>query len=437
MTCKPRDSISLYFPNSGIEVAPTESDIRDKRRKYAAGEFRLPRKAGDLVVESVPDGSPVEVRIGGKPARRMLYRGDSLTYERTMDGTDVADVMLYDPTRILQKGSITKRFRDVSLRTVVEYIYDQVDDRYGVLRGLKFEEPDEADQVREVRGFAGGTEFLLKDTDIPYAQEGARFIDQAFESLNSQLHYETFTGFEFISETPLEALNKTVQEFAVEYWVDIDGILHIGLSGVGSQVVAVKADSEAIKLSRYAVTTDPDQINSVYLEGTYRFLEANTNRGSAGANEDGIIAMAEVTDPTSSGTQLTGEVERGLTTLKALEDAATRQLIQEMTSRANGSIEVNALASEDKEALRKLDIGDIFLIDDSISLRCDDELMTGPFLVTGIDHKSNDRQGWTISLDVSRIPNLSELEKRSVIYVPSKNKTYESFEHFAEDFDKE
>lgn len=432
MACKQEDSISLYFPNSGIHIAPMESNVRDKRRKYAVGEFRVPRTAGELVAERVPDGSPVDVQVGGITSRRMMYHGESLTFERTLDKTAVADIQLVDPVRIFERGTLTKRFSEVTLDTVVQYIMKQLRDEYNVIRGHAYTEGVDGFEERDSSSLYGRIHQAAEQSDIPYSDEIVNFFDSTNDKLEGFVYNETYSGFIFTDVSPLEALNEVANEFELDYWVDREGVLTLGLDGSVGQVVGVVDGTNALKLQRYAVTSNPNKINSVYVENGDLIMTPNLGRLNH-PDHGGLRLMAEATDPTIPGDQLQAETEKGVNTLDDLEDIAERQLIRETMDQANGSMEINALASEDNETLAHLDIGDVISIGDQVNIACDKDLITGPFIVQGLDHKSNPRQGWSISLEVARIPNTHAIETRSFVYDPNQDKRYDDLEHFREE----
>lgn len=432
MACQNENSITLFFPNSGIHISTEESDIRAERRSYSVGTFRVPEPAAMLVSEKVPDGSPVEVRVGEHVSRLMMYHGDSLSFERTLHDEDVADIELVDPVRILERGSITKRFSDVTLDTVIQYIFDQIKDPNNVLHGYRYSEGATGDEDRIASGLYGELVQGIQTSGIPYGSEVTSFMDGVGDVLGEKLRDETYSGFIFTNITPLEAFNRVVKEFEVDYWVDRDGIINIGLQGAIGQIVGVINGTDELKLSRYAVTNDPDKVNSVYVESDGDALASNRDRGTSG-QYDGLRLMAEATDPTIQGHQQVAETEKSVSGLDKLEDIAVRQLIRVRMEQTNGSIEINATASEGNETLAHLDVGDVLSVGDQVNIACDRDLITGPFLVNGIDHKDNPRQGWTISLDVARIPVLSSIETRTVVYDPKADKKYSDLDQFDED----
>lgn len=443
MVCEHAEkSISIYFPNSGIEISPYESDIRDRRRKFAVGKFEISREAGELLSENVPDDSPAIVRIGGTDSRRLRYTKDGLNFERTLHDEDIAELTLDDATKVLTRGSITKNFRDVTLRTVVRYILNQSDDPYDIITSMEYisgANPDRRDAPLSpfnIGDAPSGPSFSpILESDIPHLSDAAAWLEQGYRNVQEGLFGDVYTGFIFNEVTPLEALRRVMDEFELDWWVTTDGVLKIGIDGTVGQIIGVVDDNDTITLSRYAITTDPDTVRSVTFEGPYiplpsreRALSTTPERASKE-----LLPISEAVNTESSGSEtIRRGFKSGIGSLEELENKAERALLRATMQSTSGSIEINALASEDTDALARLTIGDLISIGEGVDLACNKNLVTGVFVVTGLDHKSNSRTGWTISLEVSKILTDDQIETRSVFYDPQADKQYDSIEHYKE-----
>lgn len=435
----------IEFPATGVEVFAHEADIRRQRRKFAVAEFRLSRAAGELISETIPSNSVANVYIGDTLAHRMLYPGDSLQFETTLSENDVADLTLQDAGKVLAEGSMTATYGEVQLGTIIEDILSNREDKYNVIVDYEFVSPS---NIRDGLVLSGSIADITGGDDSPFfgafLQSGnltlTETIDSFFgfadEHLGTEFTSDSYTGFDFDAVTPLEALNTALNEFELDWWVNNDGILQIGFDGTAGQIAGIVGGNDQIKLNKYAITSDPDRVNAVHVEGPQRAVIDSGSMASASDMEffeDQLQMLAEAEDPTSEGSLVSINVERNVDSLKELEEIAIRQLTRYVMDQDSGSITINGLASEDKPAVARLDVGDIISVDESVNVRCGRALITGDFIVRGVHHKLSPTRGWIANTELTRIPDMSEVRSRSVFYDPDEDKEYESLRQYTQE----
>jgi hypothetical protein len=443
-TCKGDTSRArIEFPAVGVEVFAHEADIRRERRKFAVAEMRISRAAGELIAGKVPDFSVANVYIGDELAHRMMYAGDSLEFETTLSENDVADLVLKDAGKILNRGSITERYGNIQLDTIIEDILQKRNDPHDVIVDYEFVSPSDITEglvlsgsIADVTGGDDSPFFAEVDPDLGGNLTLTRTIDSFFgfldEHLGTKFTADSYTGFDFENETPLSALNTALNEFELDWWVTNEGVLRIGFDGTAGQIAGIVGGQNQITLNKYAITSDPDQVNAVYVEGPQRaIIDRGSSASAADMNTGPVLQMlAEAKDPSREGSLKAIEVERNVQSLQELEEIAIRQLTRETLDQASGSVTINGLASEDKPAVARLDVGDILSIDESVNVRCGRALITGDFLVRGVHQRLNEQRGWIANVEVAQIPDMSEVVSRSVYYDPEKDKEYESLEQY-------
>jgi len=436
-------SITIAFPSAGIEVAPFESDIRLDRRKYAYGEFTLTREAGELIANNVPDYSKAHIRISDRRAHRMVYFSDGLTFERDLNDNNIAELELSDASKILSNGTITANFERITLGGAVDYIMDQYGDPDNVINSYKFV----GDIDKGERRVAAGARFALQGDTVKRAggintldARASELLVSAQEKvdglLGTDMIEDIHDGFDWEKTTPLQALSEVLQEFELDWWVTKYGVLEIGLDGSRGKVLSSTGSGDNIVIQHYGITSSPDRVRGVHLEGSYRTLNAPREIDDIGGPTfSRLVGIAEAVNTGSSGTVVAGEVQKGFSSLEELENIAERQLYRETINQTSGSIGINGLASTDKDTIAVLDVGDIILLDESLNTKCNSELITGLYLIFGVQHKRNPREGWTINVELTRIPDFNEVKTRSVWYDPEKDKEYDSLEEYRRDYD--
>jgi hypothetical protein len=146
---------------------------------------------------------------------------------------------------------------------------------------------------------------------------------------------------------------------------------------------------------------------------------------------DRIQAHAEATLEGVGGETLTLQGSRQQRPEK-LEETALRALYDKLADDSSGSLAINGSASENKEGLADLDVGDWFMVDPSVETRCDIDVLTGLFTVNSIQHRISGSRGWKTTVDISQIPDPDLTTTRTWFYDPSTDQTFESINAYNE-----
>lgn len=435
MGCGLENGVTIAFPRSGVEVQPYRGDVRMKRRNFAHADFELSREAGELIGEKIGTGEPAYVKFDGVRGHRFFFPEDGLTFTYDLQETEKAELTLLDARKILYRGALSKNFGTTSLGQVAEYIVSNRDDPYNVITDHRFVGEADPAEMRKPT-------FSL--TDKPgFFQDASLFIEnqvQNFLGWDVQGDKE-YAGFKFDGRSPLAAMDRATREFGLNWWVDLEGRLWIGVDITFGQLLGTVAGDNLIALKRYSVTQSENTTNAVHLEGPYTVL---TNEDLAGVYEmwprpktDAeknqkiqIIAEAELAD--LSGALDSWEAQKSIESPEVLRETAVRMLMQEVMQDTNGSIQINGMASRDIHALANLDVGDKIFIDETIKTECDHQVVTGPFIIQSVHHRFDTRRGWEITCELARFPEPEKITARSVIYDPTADKRYESLRAYRE-----
>ena len=426
-------SITIEFPTTGIEVAPHETDLRLDRRKYAHGKFTLTRGAGEFIANNVPDFSKAYIRISDTRAHRMVFFSDGLTFEKDMQGDNVVELELADASKVLKNGTITENFEEVTLEELIEYIMDQFGDPDNVITGYDPVGSTDIQEKRDSLEDESNSNIVSEKLDEFGSALARGLLDKSDEFLGTDYMETIHDGFDWQKVTPLQALSEVMQEFELDWWVTKDGVLKIGIDGTTGQVFASTGTEDNVVIQHYGVTNAPDRVRGVHLEGSYQATRGPKRLNLFGDLEyNKLVGIAETVDFSSNGVVVgNNDIQKGFSSLEELEEITKRQLYREMINQTSGSIGVNGLASSDKDTLAVLDVGDILILDTSLNEKCGDrQIITGPYLIFGIQHKRNPREGWTIDLELTRIPDFSQVKTVSVWYDPEEDKEYESLEEY-------
>ena len=426
-------SITIEFPTTGIEVAPHETDLRLDRRKYSHGKFTLTRGAGEFISSNVPDYSKAYIRISDTRAHRMVFFSDGLTFEKDIDGDNVVELELADASKILQNGTITENFEEVTLEEVVDYIMGQYGDPDDVVPDYDFVDSVDIQEKRDSLEDESNSNIVSEKLDEFGSALARGLLKKSDEFLGTDYKETIHDGFDWEKVTPLQALSDVMEEFELDWWVTKDGVLKIGIDGTTGQALASTGTDDNIVIQHYGVTSAPDRVRGVHLEGSYQATHGPKRLNLFGDLEyNKLVGIAEAVDYSSNGVVVgNNDIQKGFSSLEELEEITQRQLYREMINQTSGSIGVNGLASSDKETLALLDVGDMLFLDSSLQEKCGDrKIITGPYLIFGIQHKRNPREGWTIDLELTRIPDFSQVETASVWYDPDEDKEYDSLEEY-------
>lgn len=426
MACEDTDDITIEFPATGVEIQPLKTDIREQQRAFARGQFDLTEEAGTLVDENTPEAATALVKFNGRVAYRLYLPHDTLTFETDLENDTIAKMPLLDARQVLRRGSVEKSFGDTTPQDIVDFIMEEKNDPDDVIVDYEFvtEEISELERNLATADWAPG---FIQDFEI-----GASRAVDGFLGID-HYHEETdYSGFDFDGVSPLEAMQEAMQEFEVNWWVEDDGVMYIGPHGTRNQMVASAAHENNITLSRYSVTRDAKTTNAVQIRGPVNREYVNPPFHYTQVRGTGLRTISEAHAENMQGSLLIREEDKRIFNPEELEGVALSALYQEVMDDISGSVDVNGLASTNMDAIVNLAVGDYFGADPSIEEECDEDVVTGLFMITSIHHLSDDRRGWKITLELSRIPDPDAITTRSVYYDPEEDREYESMEAYRE-----
>lgn len=414
--CGLPEGVTIEFPRDGIEIQAYAGDIREKRRKFTVAEFEISEEAGELIGQYASTAASVYINVGGVRAHRMyMPERDAMEFQRTLNDINIAKLKLLDGRKVLQRGSVEKTFDDVVLTDVVEYVLDQRDDPESVIQGYEFVSTNPQASIG-----TGSVPFY------EFEQQVAERLARAFEdSRIFEPVVEKVVTYDWDGVTPLQALHDIAADFNLDWWLDEDGILKLGVDPTTANVVGTVADNDGIVLSRYSVTEANNKTGSVHVR-----QERATGTGVFELQTLGLIAEAnaEKIDGHTKYFDVSGVVQ----TPEAIEELAERMLVQEIMSDEYGSLEINGMASGRTETVAKLTIGDILAVDGSVQTACEKAVVTGLFLVNGVHHRIDSEQGWRVNVELSRVPRPGTITSTSVWYDPKTDKKYDTLEQYAQ-----
>lgn len=431
MPCKLSES-KVVFSESEIEIRPYEISINSEKTRFSHGKVKVSREAGELVRDRGEFGETVYIEIAGHKQDRYYLDKNSVKLQNSE-----AWITLYDALKVLDSGAVNRHFHDVTLETVVDYVFERRDDPLGVINGVVHPKREEPVTVQNMRGA-----FFGQDDD----EEGildsindaiSNFIGDTL-TVAAELHTGADvpdTSIGFTDETVLSCINKIEKQFLVEFWVDIDGFLHYTEPAlIPTNAFVIGAKDEAIRLKEYNVATISGKVNKVRLKSKYRYLTPAPEGSYAPFREVsmGMFAYAEAWIPGMEGESDTPEDPINVHEPVPLEYAARRRLLSHFMAYKSGNIVINSVASSEKRGIANLNVGDTILTDDEIEDHCNRDVETGLFVVNGVTHRINPRQGWETVVKVSGVPK-EGIEQKSWLMDTKSNTRYEDIEDYLTD----
>lgn len=417
MVCDTPEGITLSFPKHGIEVFPNESDLRSQKRNYSRGQFKLPEAAANLVSEEVDDWTVAFVKIHGNIARRMVVPHDAMEFRHDLNDKTIGVLDLHDPRNILDRTEINRTFDGKEVSYVVDRILDRRQDEDGVISGYSIMGEDAQEwQTSEV------VEYNTTTGDF------GRWVDDQIANITGiDLSMDNNGGLD-LSGSLTEAMNQLADEFEADWWVGTDGTLYFGIREALGDVYEVGGVASDVVMSRYSVTEASNTVSAVRVWSTPGREDFHAHGGRF---QTKIISIAS-TDVISGGL-LSIDEEKSLKTADQLERAAAQRLIQETMDDISGSLEIDAVGTENEELVRDLDIGDYLVVGDEVGVECGQDVYTGMFVVRDVHHRSNTRTGWTINVSVSQTIPPQDIEYDTVYYDPFHERSYDTFEAYHDD----
>ncbi|SEL17351.1 hypothetical protein [Haloferax larsenii] len=422
----------LVLDNSGIRVRPYEFTVESSKTRFSHARVKVSRKAGELIRDKADFREPCFLKISGHKQDRYYLAEDAVELKN-----DEAWVTLYDGMKVLDSGAINRNFHDVTLRHVVEYVVERRDDPFDVITTVVHPDLEEPIKVQNLRGEVFGQDNEgggLLDEVADGIKESALSTLQTLSELQTR-HKAKDTSIGFKDDTALSAIGKIENQFMVEFWLDAEGGLHYTpTSVVPSHAFVIGSNEQAIRLKEYNVTIKSGKVNRVRLKGKYRYLTPAPAQSSVPYQEVsmGMYAYAEAWVPGMPGSTDAPEDPVNIHEPVPLEHAARRRLLQHFMEHKSGNIVVNSAASQHKEGLAKISVGDTVLVRDEVEEHCHREVETGLFVVRGVTHRVNSRLGWETVVEVAGVPT-EKIEQKSWLMNPKDNTRYEDIEDFLSD----
>lgn len=416
MVCETPRGITIEFPAQGIEVYPIESDIRAQKRNYIRAQFRLPEAAARLVSEEVEDWTVAFIKVYGERTQRTVVPPEPLEFRHTLDEKTVGVLDLHDPRNILNRTTMNKTYDGANIDDMIEDILDRRQDEDGVITGFSI-------MGEDAQGWEASTILHLDDA----VNEPVRFLQEEWDRTFNISEWGEKPGGLDVSGTLTEAMAQLADQFEADWWVGIGGTVYFGVREALGSVYDVGGLSSDVVLSRYSVTSTANTVSAVRLWST----PVRDDFQESGITRNRIIAVAH-TDAIDGG-MLSVDEDKGLDTAEELEHAAGRRLIRESIDDTSGSMEIDAIGTENNDLVRHIDVGDYVLVGEDVGVECEREVYTGLFIVQDVHHRANSRTGWTINLTVSQTISPGDIEYDSVFYDAFHDREYDTFEDFHAD----
>jgi hypothetical protein len=439
MACSLAQGVKVRFLESDAILHVLDLNTRNNNRRYNHAKLTVTKEAGQHLAEVARHNEPVVVSIGDSIEGRYLYSDDSLEIERNN-----AQFTLYDQLKILDRGVISQQFDEIEVGDVVAYIFNNREDPHDVLTGWDSVTPDlleqeKQDSEEDIAEAIGGTNSDAsrdgwKGVVNDGVGEAARWVGILGKSKG--MPYNKFRGIEFDDISPNEALAKLGDMFSFTSWVDRNGKLWIGQpESVPTQRHAVSGltDDKTYAMKEYNVTSGSAKATLVRLNGETGWYGGNMD-GTFGAEPaDRLYPIAEAwvedeNGDVAEGVTIAPDEPSPIWELSSLEDAARNRLVRESMNYKNGNIIFNGAASENKQELAQMEVGDVIMVADYIENSCNEAVDGGSFIVTEVQHRVSARNGWKVTVQVGSVPD--NIETFGVYYNASDDESYLSLESY-------
>lgn len=411
MACDLSNTV-IHFKESGTKIRPLSVDVRHSRRQdnqFDHVQAKVTKAAGEHIINNATHKEPVTIDIEGD---HTLYRGYYATDEVSYgDSTAILNIM--DPRRLLKNGFIDKEWNKITLENLVNYIYDQFQDPYGVISGPQFNEPD-SDELKLQFEHINENNSWRPSVSNPLNTETTERNKKAGETelgIRNWLRETTpmVNGdgqFDFREETPYSALEETVDIWETDWWIKSDGTLVIGMPDLDPNAYPASRYKGDWFITQYNFPQNPTPIKGVYVKGKMDHKGGHDDnvgndiwqwvtdkkkfetRAYAGFNNDDLTETIVLNKKNSSDPE-------------TLKEVAKRGLIRKFTEMNRGSVIIDPLSSVDVdlEGFCKLKQGDRLVIPGGWGC---DEPDSGMYTVHNIQHKINGDDGWSITLQVTQ-----------------------------------
>lgn len=421
MTCGLYEGIDIHFLSSGLHVTPYEVSTRSNHKEFSYTKCKISREDGEKIATEAAEYEPVSLSFDGVVQDRYMFHPEAVSLHN-----EDATLTLYDAERVLDvSGTVNHHFSDTTLRDVITFLVDEREDPNGVITGIKHlsefvQEGRFLDEVTEGRD--GVTGFLEKAASK--FSEMLTGMDQHDTSLRVK------------EETPYGGIKKATNAAGLSTWVDTDGQFCYALRGAGKDSYMLQADSSRFRLKEYNVNIGSGKLSQIVLHGGFEY----TSRGIAGESDHtrrGLHSYGKAWLVDENGEKVAGRTETpedpvSVTSPQAVEDVARAQLIQHYMGRRSGNIVLNSGASNDKEALAHIAVGDLISAEAEIEEHCHRKVDTGLFIIQSVKHNLDTRRGWLTDLAVAGLP-FEDIESESWVADPERDDRWESVREYYND----
>lgn len=440
MVCSLPEGITLEFEQSGVIIDVEELDYRAEARNFGYASARVSERAGTVISENAFDREPCLLKFNGNIASRLMLPENGIEFTKSLDERTVANVELRDARYIMDSNVIDKEYEEFTLENVVQDILSERDDPHDVIIGYNFIDGSERNIERQstVNKLYEASESVREPGNffynplLQYSIESSRwFLQDVADNF-----IDTISGISnaivFDEITPMRAMQKVMNKVSLSWWIDNSGVMQIGVDGAIGTIVGILNGENDIPLIRYSVTEPARRVDTVSVAASADVSDdILLQPGTTQANQ--LAVLGEATTTEFDGTSVSINID-GRHTPEKVENVAERVLYNKTITDIAGSLVINGLATKDPEMLATLDIGDYLIVDESIGEKCkDSDVTTGLMLVKSVNHRINRRQGWRVTVSVSRMPRPTEIYSNSVYYDASEDKEYETLDAYVDE----
>lgn len=397
--------------------------MRFEKRKFGHATAKVSRAAGILINEKAHEAEPVYVRINGTAAHRFYLPSDGVEFQNPLNEESYAEIHLRDARQVLNRGTVDISFGHVSIAFAVAKILSYRDDPNGVIFDHEFLRSDHREEFFDQ---IDNQQEWIDDTNALDAARTAGGAVWGQMPIAEQDQVKADIG----GMSPLEAMVEVTRDVSIDWWVGIDGTLRLGHDSGWGEVVASSATNNRTVFEDYNITQAGNRIKRVVVRGPYQYIAEQDDSipwGRPPADTFSLQGWADAEASNVDGTTEFIELSKAQS-LDELERTAARRLLAGVRSGTRGNAVINGLESTGKEPLARITPGDHIIIDENIGDHCDQNILTGEFVISSVNHNISARRGWRIMVEVSQVPTSIDID--SFLYNPNENKRYETFDAF-------
>lgn len=427
MSCLNNREWSIQFPeiegtNGPVEYLPHTFTFKEERGKldYFRGKFSA--EVGEQLKPYTQDpehelGSrtSVNLNLDDKTVKTLMFNPNSVEY-----GDRYTHVTLYDLQRLLNNGTVDKKWRKATLREAYQFAFDRREDD-GVFNELRFADLNGLEDVTFfVSDFAPDVKRVADDTE--------RIVDGEYV-------------IDFDSITPLAAIWQLNNKYRLQSWVDTDRNLWVGLPESSSNRHIVAPDDERVwRYSRVNIRHPDEPIKRIFVRGAWADQpgynaenelrewfnpfggnESSNLFGSGDVRPTGIASRTDI----ETGISLEVEVNAKKNTV---EDIAKQVFMEKVYEHNSGTVVIDPVKSGDFTPIGELSLGDFLHVvpnDDAFSHRpaitaetgqigddpedrptewCGQNVQNEVYTVKSIQHQLSGSGNWTMTVGVGLYP---------------------------------